>query len=455
MRTHIVGRFRANALLLVATTFAVACTDSQSPTPQSPAGMEPSTPSTALTAAELQVAGGRGRDAEFTRLSRVIPGFAGMYYDRTGKLTVNMKPPAGRVSALRGTDLAGRLRTAGNAAVQQRLGNASTVVTKAVQYDFAELQAYRNRLSKIFTVRGVVSVGTDEESNRVRIGIQSAANEREVVRALARAGVPREAVSITRMSAIKDLKSLQERIRPIPGGFQIAFRSPDPAFFFACTLGFNARLPGRGGEFFVTNSHCSDEPGGDQDTRYFQDTPQPEDRIAVEQKDPRFGNPGDLCIYQGFRCRLSDALLAKYTSGTFEDFGTIARTTFGGQRIGSLRIDRDNPRWAIVTVFDFPFLGEIAHKVGRTSGWTRGPVVETCVDVNSSGTDRILLCQDLVLAGSGAGDSGAPVFERVGPSEVALTGIMWGGGTGPAGEPLFVFSAIENIVLELGALTTF
>ncbi|HTG50230.1 MAG TPA: hypothetical protein VL915_07035 [Gemmatimonadales bacterium] len=167
--------------------------------------MEPSTPSTALTAAELQAAGGRGLDAEFTRLSGVIPGFAGMYYDRTGKLTVNMKPPAGRVSALRGTDLAGRLRTAGNAAVQQRLGNASTVVTKAVQYDFAELQAYRNRLSKIFTVKGVVSVGTDEEANRVRIGIESAANELEVVRALARAGVPREAVSITRMSAIKDL----------------------------------------------------------------------------------------------------------------------------------------------------------------------------------------------------------------------------------------------------------
>ena len=67
-----------------------------------------------------------------------------------------------------------------------------------MQYDFAELQAYRNRLSKIFTVKGVVSVGTDEEANRVRIGIESAANEREVVRALARAGVPREAVSITR-----------------------------------------------------------------------------------------------------------------------------------------------------------------------------------------------------------------------------------------------------------------
>ena len=84
-----------------------------------------------------------------------------------------------------------------------------------------------------------------------------------------------------------------------------------------------------------------------------------------------------------------------------------------------------------------------------------GSVVEPCVDVLSSGTDRVLLCQDIVLAGSGAGDSGSPVFERLGPSEVALTGIMWGSGTGAFGEPLFAFSAFENIILELGTLTTF
>jgi hypothetical protein len=58
-------------------------------------------------------------------------------------------------------------------------------------------------------------------------------------------------------------------------------------------------------------------------------------------------------------------------------------------------------------------------------------------------------------AGAGAGDSGSPVFERVGPSEVALTGIMWGFGTGAFGEPLYAFSAFEHISLELGALTTF
>jgi hypothetical protein len=417
--------------------------------------MESTTPSATLTQAELQAAGGRGVDAEFTRLARAIPGFAGMYYDRSGKLTVNMKAPAGNVRAPRASDVAGQLRTRGNAMVQQRLDKATTVVIKAVQYDYAELQAYRGRLSKIFNMKGVVFTDTDEEANRVRVAIEPGASEQELVRALAKAGVPREAVTLARMSAIKEVKSLQEGVRPIPGGFQIAFRSPDPAFFFICTLGFNVRLPGRNGEFFVTNSHCSDRPGGDQDTKYFQEFPVSSDRIAVEYKDPRFGNPGDLCIYEGFRCRLADALLAKYNANNLEDFGTIARTTFSGQRIGSIRVDRNDPRWHIVTEFGFPFLGEIAHKVGRTSGWTFGPVVETCVDVLSSGTDRVLLCQDIVLAGSGGGDSGSPVFEQVGPSQVALTGILWGGGTDAFGAPVFVFSAFENIMLELGALLTF
>jgi hypothetical protein len=442
------------SFLLLATALAVGCTEPQSPTPQSSPGIGSSSPPTTLTQADLQGARGRGLDAEFTRLARAIPGFAGMYYDRSGKLTVNLKAPAG-AAALRASDVVGQLRARGNPGVQQRLNTATAVATKAVQYDYAELQAYRGRLSRIFDVKGVVFTDTDEEANRVRIGIEPGAREQEVIRALAKAGVPREAVKITRSSAIREVRSLQEGVRPIPGGFQIAFRSPDPRFFFICTLGFNARLPGRSAEFFVTNSHCSDQPGGDQDTRYFQEFPQPEDRIALEFLDPRFGNPGDLCIYVGFRCRLSDALLARYTSNNLEHFGTIARTTFGGQRIGSLTVNRDNPRWHIVTEFGFPFLGEIAHKVGRSTGWTFGPVIETCVDLNSSGTDRVLLCQDIVLAGSGFGDSGAPVFERLGGSDVALTGILWGAGTNEFGAPVFAFSALENIVLELGALSTF
>ena len=77
---------------------------------------------------------GRGVDGEFTRMARQIPGFGGMYFDKSGKLTVYVKPPAAG-AALRSTDVVSSLRAAGNAAVQQRLSKSATVVTKAAKYD--------------------------------------------------------------------------------------------------------------------------------------------------------------------------------------------------------------------------------------------------------------------------------------------------------------------------------
>ncbi|HEY9506407.1 MAG TPA: hypothetical protein VIQ27_10575, partial [Gemmatimonadales bacterium] len=96
--------------------------------------------------------------------------------------------------------------------------------------------------------------------------------------------------------------------------------------------------------------------------------------------------------------------------------------------------------------------GQTVHKVGRTTGWTRGGVSATCVNVNVSGTNITQLCQTLVTAGVGAGDSGSPVFRRQsGTNNVRLVGILWGGD----GTNLYVYSPISNIEAELGALTTF
>jgi hypothetical protein len=97
-------------------------------------------------------------------------------------------------------------------------------------------------------------------------------------------------------------------------------------------------------------------------------------------------------------------------------------------------------------------VGQTVHKIGRTTGWTRGSVTGTCVTVNLSGTNITQICQTLVSAGVGAGDSGSPVFRRQGStSNVTLVGILWGG----SGSSLYVFSPISNIETELGALTTF
>jgi hypothetical protein len=90
------------------------------------------------------------------------------------------------------------------------------------------------------------------------------------------------------------------------------------------------------------------------------------------------------------------------------------------------------------------------NKVGRTTGWTQGKVTNKCVNVSVSGTKIVQLCQTLVSAHLGAGDSGSPVFK--GTSSITLTGILWGGNSSGT---QFVFSPISNIEKELGALTTF
>jgi hypothetical protein len=135
-----------------------------------------------------------------------------------------------------------------------------------------------------------------------------------------------------------------------------------------------------------------------------------------------------------------------------QDLGKIARTT--GANNGSLEI-----------AGQFTISGEASgnasigatlNKVGRTTGWTAGNVTASCVDVNVSGSDITQLCQDIVAAGVGGGDSGSPVFQikNLATGEVTLYGILWGGYSDGSA---FVYSPIKNVQMagELGSLTTY
>jgi hypothetical protein len=101
-------------------------------------------------------------------------------------------------------------------------------------------------------------------------------------------------------------------------------------------------------------------------------------------------------------------------------------------------------------------MGETLSKIGMATGWTKGQVNGTCLDVQQNDTGYIILCQDRVNAGVSGGDSGAPVIrETSGPASplaadswAILYGVAWGGGT------TFVFSNMSQIEAELGALTT-
>ena len=93
--------------------------------------------------------------------------------------------------------------------------------------------------------------------------------------------------------------------------------------------------------------------------------------------------------------------------------------------------------------------GDTLNKMGSTTGWTRGPVTGTCIDVTQF-SGITIACDDIVAAGVSGGDSGAAVFSWD-PSEsfVILHGIAHSGGSSQ-----FVFSPIDDIESELGSLIT-
>jgi hypothetical protein len=225
-------------------------------------------------------------------------------------------------------------------------------------------------------------------------------------------------------------------VRPAVGGLQINVPG------FLCSLGFNAIRNGQ--RSFITASHCTNRQGGVEATPYYQPLQSTAPvKIATEVSDPGYSSNKTGCP-AGYRCRFSDAARAAYASTTTSSLGKIAKTT--GPNNNSITI---NGSFSI-TAEGIASVGQTVGKVGRTSGWTTGRVTNRCVNVQLSGTNIVLLCQNIVSARVRSGDSGGPVFK--GSTNVILTGILWGGDD--AGT-LYVYSPMSNIERELGALTTF
>jgi hypothetical protein len=401
----------------------------------------------------------RGLNGEFTRLAEEIPGFGGMYYGDDGKLNVfvagNTTSPAALTRALE-TKLRGELLISAKTAPA-----ANEMVVHQGDYDFGQLSRWYTEMWPVLGMEGVVFTDIDEASNRLRIGVEAGVSHGEIREALARFNVPVEAVNIEITEPIVPLdgSTLQQRVQPFGGGLQLVFPNPMPGFISLCTLGFNILrdAPGRSVDYFVTNSHCTLNRGTVENTPYYQQpiAPlNPKQLIGIEVMDPPFFQCSPTLV-----CRWSDAAIARYeTARTPVRFGSIYRTAFfgTGNAAGSIEIGGSNPKFFSITdEAPFPLGGEVVDKVGRTTGWTRGPVIGTCLNVGIAGLpNTVMLCQDFVQAALAGGDSGSPVFKQAGDSKNAtLYGILWGGGLiGDA--VIYVFSAMENIHLDLGDFRT-
>ncbi len=380
-------------------------------------------------------------DEQLLAIGRELPGFGGLFVDGSGRVNVYLVDPQ-----------------AHGALAEKALGGESRLLRADFRFD--ELLGWRYALRPLLGLDGVTMLDVDEARNRVLLGVEPrlSADERKqlVVRAAAH-GIPATALlvedrpafttlpadNVTAASkAFPSIATLSDKFRPAVGGVQIVFGGQ-----FGCTLGFNATL---GRDFgFVVNGHCTSVRGERDGTIYeqsrFGDGP-----IGAETRDPGFIT-GGACPAER-QCRFSDSAFARYSKKSLGKLAQIARPTSGDPLVGSRIVSPATSRFAIVGKAPDPFIGQTAHKVGITTGWTFGNVVGTCIDANISGSDLTMLCQTAVAAGGGPGDSGSPVFSRVGSKQAKLMGILWGGATVPDIGEIFVFSPLSAIERELGTL---
>ena len=120
--------------------------------------------------------------------------------------------------------------------------------------------------------------------------------------------------------------------------------------------------------------------------------------------------------------------------------------------LGTLQVSAVQPRLSVTGfLFGSPSSGSFLFKVGRTTGGTLGPLVQTCSDSNVSSnglpTNITMLCQNRVFSGVIPGDSGSPVFlHKFGSKTATLAGILWG----RSSELLYIYSPWQSVFAELG-----
>jgi hypothetical protein len=383
----------------------------------------PAEPDSGLLAARGGQAGAPADLPGDAALERQVPGFGGFYLDGTGAPTIYLTRGSDRANAERA--LAGYLN-----------GRALTV--REAKYNWRQLERWQAEATiAAFDGPGVVFVDNDETSNSIRVGVEDLSSMGRVRAALAQSGLPDDAVILERAAPIVMVASLQNVIdRPVRAGVQINFPG------YVCSVGFNAISGGQNS--MITASHCTNTQGGVENTPYWQplQTSEPT-QIAREVDDPVYVKNGPGCP-KGRSCRRSDAARAVYINGVSGAVGTIAKTT----GLGSLEV---NGTFSITSddANNSTPVGATVNKVGRTTGWTAGTMTNKCVNTGVQGSRIVQLCQNFVTAGVAGGDSGSDVFLITGGTNVTLLGVLWGGGGGQ-----FVFSPLQNVIQELGPLTT-
>ncbi|HEX2077343.1 MAG TPA: hypothetical protein VHG08_06525 [Longimicrobium sp.] len=418
-------------LAALAALSLAACADTPTAGPAEPGG--PLHAAAADTAAPPQEIVYEG-EKEYEEIASQVPGYAAHWYDEDGNRVVALTDPSQEALALRVIE--------SRSEPEPAEGETRTGATRVIQvkHDFVTLRDWRNRANfPLFSEKGVVLLDLDEQRNALFVGVADESARAGAEAQLRAAGVPLDAAIIEVTGAPELYQTLQNFFRPLQSGYQIQ-NAPGGGI---CTLG----VPGlTAGPSYITNSHCTQVYWWNTGTAFYQHLNLGGPWfIGNEAVDP----PGWACG-GGWVCRWSDAALVPVAAGV-PAANQIARTAWWGVHWnpGSLNTGGiaafnvvNPPQW-------WPLLGQVVDKVGRTTGWNRGVVTHTCVNL-SAFPGRMVLCQYLMTNMAGPGDSGSPVFRQLPNNQAQVTGLLWGGIVTPWFKRS-IFSPRGGVFVDLGA----
>jgi len=367
----------------------------------------------------------------FSEIAERIPGgFGGVYYDEDGRLTIVLQDP-GQAEAARAAfseEAVIRERFEDRPGVEGQLADLRTVEGN---WAYNTLYAWYRELMEELDLTPISSSIRVKE-NRIRIGVRNDHQLQEVRSAAGRIGIPGEAVHAHEATPVfVSGHSLRDKHRPVPGGVQII----TDAGVGECTIGPNViRTTDPPQDGFLLNSHCTKEEGSinwDNITHVWQHTigwPVSSNHIGNEAIDP----PAFSCPQNPvYGCRYTDAALGLYNDAAGPEVGKIARPS--GRNTGTYLIDSGNPRFTITDTYpDWSVETEVLEKVGRSTGWTGGVVIDACEAITPIHPDTGIvdgftrLCSVRVAADGGLGDSGSPMFHIASGGVLELRGMMWG-----------------------------
>ena len=320
-----------------------------------------------------------------------------------------------------------------------------------------ELEEARLQMRDVLSLEDVVFLDLDESCGCIVVGAATREVNSRIASFIKEHGINSRWVKIVEAPKYRLTSDLTDKFRPTMGGQEIRTVAN------SCTLGLPVYSWQMHTDGILTASHCTQGPQGQLWATTFLQGPSSQDAIADESLDlPLLDNHVYPTCPDRRICRYSDAVFANY-AGALGIRGRISRPKSLCSTPGMacpLDLDRPTDDIRIGLATSNLFTGTLVDKVGKRSGWTRGPITNTCTDVNvvevdaagnQNETDITMLCQTLVATVAQPGDSGAPVFEYyTGYDAGNFAGILWGANIN---FDSMVFSPIDGIEKDLGTFT--